>query len=144
MGDRETRIASFETHPSRYRHWRLAIDGNVATLGMCIQEQNGLRPDDYLLKLNSYDMGVDIELYDAIERLRFEHPEVRALVVTSLVPRVFCAGANIKMLATSTHGFKVNFCKYTNETRLALEDASRTSGLSSIAALNGTASGGGY
>ena len=137
-------VASFETHPDRYRHWTLSVDGDVATLSLNIEETNGLRPDDYLLKLNSYDLGVDIELHDAIERLRFEHPEVRAIVVTSDLPRVFCAGANIRMLASSTHGFKVNFCKYTNETRCGMEEASRESGQTFIAALNGTASGGGY
>jgi len=137
-------VDSFETHPDRYRHWKLSIDGPVATLALCIDETNGLRPDDYLLKLNSYDLGVDIELHDAVERLRFEHPEVRAVVVTSDLPRIFCAGANIRMLASSTHGFKVNFCKYTNETRCGLEEATSESGQTWIAALNGTASGGGY
>jgi benzoyl-CoA-dihydrodiol lyase len=141
---RETRIASFETHPSRYRHWQLTIAGDVATLAMNIQEEGGLRPDDYLLKLNSYDMGVDMELFDVVTRLRLEHPEVRAVAITSLIPRIFCAGANIKMLASSTHGFKVNFCKFTNETRIEIEDSSRNSGITWIAALNGTASGGGY
>ncbi len=141
---RETPIASFESHPSRYRHWKLSFDGAVATLAMNIQEENGLRPDDYLLKLNSYDMGVDMELFDVVTRLRLEHPEVRAVAVTSTIPRIFCAGANILMLASSTHGFKVNFCKFTNETRLEIEDSSRHSGLTWVAALNGTASGGGY
>src|SRR5689334_13434213 len=137
-------IASFHAHPSTYKHWRLGVDGAVATLTLDVKEENGLRPDDYLLKQNSYDLGVDIELADAIERLRFEHPEARALVFRSAQPKVFCAGANIRMLATSTHAFKVNFCRYTNETRLALEDASEQSGLRSLAALNGTAAGGGY
>jgi len=141
---RVQRIESFYAHPSSYKHWKLSVDGAVATLTMDIEEGNGLRSDDYELKQNSYDLGVDIELNDAIERLRFEHPEVRTLVFTSAQPKVFCAGANIKMLATSTHGFKVNFCRYTNETRCALEDASMNSGLKSIAALNGTAAGGGY
>jgi benzoyl-CoA-dihydrodiol lyase len=141
---REQRIASFETHPDRYHHWKLTIDGPVASLAMSVDPAFGQRADDYELKLNSYDMGVDIELHDAVERLRFEHPEVRAVVVTSAVARIFCAGANIKMLATSMHGFKVNFCKYTNETRLGIEDATRTAGQTWIAALNGTASGGGY
>ncbi|TNE84152.1 MAG: benzoyl-CoA-dihydrodiol lyase [Deltaproteobacteria bacterium] len=136
-------IESFETHPDRYKHWKLSIDGAIATLALCIEETNGMR-DDYLLKLNSYDVGVDIELRDAVERLRFEHPQVTAVVVTSDLPRIFCAGANIKMLATSTHGFKVNFCKYTNETRGGLEEASRECGITFIAACNGTASGGGY
>ena len=141
---RVTHVESFETHPSRYRHYKLSIDGSVATLALDIQEENGLRTGDYLLKQNSYDLGVDIELADAIERLRFEHPQVRTVVVTSGQPRVFCAGANIVMLASSTHGFKVNFCKFTNETRLTLEEASRNSGLKALAALNGTAAGGGY
>ena len=140
----DTPHASFETHPSTYKHWKLSFDGPVATLAMNVQEGGGLRPDDYQLKLNSYDMGVDIELHDAIQRLRFEHPDVRCVMVTSLVPKIFCAGANIRMLATSSHGYKVNFCKFTNETRLGIEEASRSAGLKWIAALNGTASGGGY
>lgn len=141
---RPQKIESFQTHPSRYRHWRLAFDGPIATLTLAVEEPNGLRPDDYELKQNSYDLGVDIELADAVERMRFEHPEVRAVVVTSALPKVFCAGANIKMLATSTHSFKVNFCKYTNETRLNLEDASAHSGQRYLCAANGTAAGGGY
>ncbi|MFT4624012.1 MAG: benzoyl-CoA-dihydrodiol lyase [Myxococcota bacterium] len=146
MGTQETitRVESFQTDPSRYRHYHLSIDGAVATLALDVQEENGLRQGDYLLKQNSYDLGVDIELADAVRRLRFEHPEVRTVVVTSAQPRVFCAGANIIMLASSTHGFKVNFCKFTNETRLTLEEASENSGLRTIAALNGTAAGGGY
>ncbi len=134
---------SFETHPSRYRHWKLAFDGPVATLSMDVQEDAGLRPD-YRLKLNSYDLGVDIELADAIQRIRFEHPEVRAVVVTSLKERIFCAGANIFMLRGSTHTWKVNFCKFTNETRLGIEDASAHSGIKFLAALNGICAGGGY
>jgi benzoyl-CoA-dihydrodiol lyase len=134
---------TFETHPSIYRHWKLAIDGPVATLGMDVREDGGLR-EDYRLKLNSYDLGVDIELADAIQRIRFEHPEVRAVVITSLKERVFCAGANIFMLGGSSHGFKVNFCKFTNETRLAIEDASASSGIKFLAALNGICAGGGY
>ncbi|MHB8874130.1 MAG: 2,3-epoxybenzoyl-CoA dihydrolase [Myxococcaceae bacterium] len=134
---------SFQTEPAKYRHWKLSFDGEVATLSMNVQEDGGLRPG-YSLKLNSYDLGVDIELADAVERLRFEHPEVRAVVVTSAKDRVFCAGANIFMLGGSSHPFKVNFCKYTNETRLNLEDASAHSGLKFVGALNGTASGGGY
>jgi benzoyl-CoA-dihydrodiol lyase len=137
-------IESFATHPSRYRHWQLAVDGSVATLTMDIEEGNGLRPDDYQLKQNSYDLGVDLELSDAVERLRFEHPAVRTVVLTSGQPKVFCAGANIRMLATSTHGFKVNFCRFTNETRCGIEDASAHSGQRYLAALNGTAAGGGY
>src|SRR3954470_22536226 len=134
---------AFETHPSEYRHWKLSFDGAVATLGMDVREDGGLR-DDYRLKLNSYDLGVDIELADAIQRIRFEHPEVRAVVITSLKERVFCAGANIFMLGGSSHGFKVNFCKFTNETRLAMGDASAHPGPTFIAAVNGICAGGGY
>ena len=133
---------SFDTGPDRYRHWKLTFDGPVATLSMDVQEDAGLSPD-YRLKLNSYDLGVDVELADAIQRIRFEHPEVHAVVITSLKERVFCAGANIFMLRGSTHAWKVNFCKFTNETRLAIEDASANSGIRFLAALNGTASGGG-
>jgi benzoyl-CoA-dihydrodiol lyase len=133
----------FETHPSRYRHWKLSFDGPIATLGMDVPESGALA-GDYALKLNSYDLGVDIELADAIQRIRFEHPEVRALVITSMKDRIFCSGANIYMLGSSSHAFKVNFCKYTNETRLYLEELGERSGVPSIAALNGTASGGGY
>ena len=134
----------FETHPSRYVHWRLEIDaaGRAPRHGRR-RRTAALRPG-YPLKLNSYDLGVDIELADAIQRLRFEHPEVRAVVVTSGKDRVFCSGANIYMLGSSTHAFKVNFCKFTNETRLALEDASAHSGLKSLAAVNGACAGGGY
>src|SRR5687768_13964618 len=134
---------SFDTSPDRYRHWKLTFDGPVATLSMDVQEDAGLSPD-YKLKLNSYDLGVDVELADAIQRLRFEHPEVHAVVITSLKERIFCAGANIFMLRGSTHGWKVNFCKFTNETRLAMEDASTNSGLKFLAALNGICAGGGY
>ncbi len=133
----------FETHPSRYRHWALRIDGPVARLALDVPEDGGLRTD-YALKLNSYDLGVDIELADAIQRIRFEHPGVRVLVLTSGKERVFCSGANIYMLGSSSHAFKVNFCKYTNETRLYLEQLSEASGIPSLAALGGTASGGGY
>ncbi len=133
----------FETHPDSYRHWRLAFDGPVARLTMAVREDGGLRPG-YQLKLNSYDLGVDIELCDAVQRIRFEHPEVRAVVLDSALQKIFCAGANIFMLASSGHPFKVNFCKFTNETRLAIEDASAHSGIKWIAALNGTSSGGGY
>lgn len=136
-------MINFETSPEAYKHWKLSIDGAVATLSMDVQEDATLA-EGYKLKLNSYDLGVDIELADAVQRLRFEHPEVRVVVVTSLKPRIFCAGANIYMLGTSSHAFKVNFCKFTNETRCAIEDASRQSGQRYIAALNGTASGGGY
>jgi len=134
---------SFEAHPDRYRHFQLVIDGRVATLTMNIDPQGGLG-EGYELKLNSYDLGVDIELFDALTRMRFEHPEVGCLVFDSALDRCFCAGANIPMLASSKHAFKVNFCKFTNETRLYLEDASDHSGLKSLAALNGTCAGGGY
>ncbi|MEO8076756.1 MAG: enoyl-CoA hydratase-related protein, partial [Acidobacteriota bacterium] len=133
----------FETSPDRYHHWRLTFDGPVATLAMDVQEDAGLSPD-YRLKLNSYDLGVDIELADALQRVRFEHPEVHAVVITSLKERIFCAGANIFMLRGSTHAWKVNFCKFTNETRLAMEDASEHSGIKFVAALNGICAGGGY
>src|SRR5499426_884749 len=136
-------MISFQTSPDQYKHWRLQLNGPVATLSMDVQEDETLA-EGYKLKLNSYDLGVDIELADAIQRLRFEHPEVRAVVVTSLKPRIFCAGANIYMLGSSSHAFKVNFCKFTNETRCSIEDDSRHSGRRYIAALNGTASGGGY
>ena len=134
---------SFETSPTQYHHWKLSINGAVATLAMDVAEDQTLG-EGYKLKLNSYDLGVDIELADAVQRLRFEHPEVKAVILTSLKPRVFCAGANIYMLGASSHARKVNFCKFTNETRCAIEDASRHSGQRYIAALNGTASGGGY
>jgi benzoyl-CoA-dihydrodiol lyase len=140
----QTPSLSFETSPDRYKHWKLTVDGSVATLAMDVQEDAGLRPADYKLKLNSYDLGVDIELADALQRLRFEHPEVHALVFTSLKPRIFCAGANIFMLGTSTHNFKVNFCKFTNETRLGMEDLGQTSGIKLLAAVNGICAGGGY
>jgi benzoyl-CoA-dihydrodiol lyase len=133
----------FRTSPGKYRHWGLTVDGPVATISMDVDEQGGLVPG-YELKLNSYDLGVDIELYDAVQRLRFEHPEVRAVVMTSGKEKIFCAGANIRMLAASAHAWKVNFCKFTNETRNGIEDASANSGQTYLAALNGTASGGGY
>ena len=136
-------VVDLRTSPDQYRHWRLAVDGDIATLSMSVQQDGGQRPG-YELKLNSYDLGVDIELADATQRIRFEYPQVRVVVVTGGIERVFCAGANIMMLASSTHGFKVNFCKYTNETRLYLEDASENSNKRFLAALNGTASGGGY
>ena len=136
-------MINFQTSPDQYKHWKLSFDGAVAKLSMDVAEDETLA-DGYKLKLNSYDLGVDIELADAIQRIRFEHPEVRAVVVTSLKPRIFCAGANIYMLGTSSHAFKVNFCKFTNETRCAIEDDSRASGRRYLAALNGTASGGGY
>jgi benzoyl-CoA-dihydrodiol lyase len=136
-------LVSFQTSPPEYRHWRLSAAGAVATLTMDVDEQGGLR-DGYALKLNSYDLGVDIELYDAVQRLRFEHPEVKSVVVTSGKDKIFCAGANIRMLAAASHPWKVNFCKFTNETRGGIEDATENSGQTYIAALNGTASGGGY
>ena len=136
-------VIDFKTSPERYRHWKLEFDGPVATLSMDVQEDETLA-GGYKLKLNSYDLGVDIELADAVQRIRFEHPEVRVVLLTSLKPRIFCAGANIYMLGTSSHAFKVNFCKFTNETRCAIEDDSSHSGRRYIAALNGTASGGGY
>jgi len=136
-------MINFQTSPDRYQHWKLHINGTVATLSMDVAEDKTLN-EGYKLKLNSYDLGVDIELADAVQRLRFEHPNVRVVVVTSLKPRIFCAGANIYMLGTSSHVFKVNFCKFTNETRCAIEDDSRHSGRRYLAALNGTASGGGY
>jgi len=132
----------FRTHPDRYRHWRLTIDGEIARLGMDVDEAGGIGP--WELKMNSYDLGVDIELYDAVQRLRFEHPEVKAVVIESLKERIFCAGANIRMLGCSTHPEKVNFCKFTNETRNGIEDASRNSGQRYLAAVNGSAAGGGY
>src|SRR6201992_2823708 len=138
-----TPLVEFRTDPSRYRHWRLATDGPVPTLTMDVDEQAGLVPG-YELKLNSYDLGVDIELYDAVQRLRFEHPEVKAVVLTSGKDKIFCAGANIRMLAAAEHAWKVNFCKFTNETRNGIEDATENSGQTYVAALNGTASGGGY
>src|SRR5207245_4366095 len=117
-------MITFDTGPDRYQHWKLTVDGAIATLSMDVREDAGLSPD-YKLKLNSYDLGVDIELADALQRIRFEHPEVKAVVVTSLKERIFCAGANIMMLRESSHGLKVNFCQFTNDTRLAIEDASR-------------------
>src|SRR6201998_1331923 len=137
-----TRI-DFQTEPARYRHWKLAVDGGVATLAMGVDEQGALL-DGYELKLNSYDLGVDIELADAIERLRFEYPQVRALVLRSAKPRVFSAGANIRMLAGASHAHKVHFCKFTNETRNGIEDLSQNSGVATLCAINGTAAGGGY
>ncbi len=136
-------LVTFATHPDRYHHWSIDIDGAVATLALAVDPAGGLR-DDYELKMNSYDLGVDIELYDAVQRLRFEHPEVKVVVVTGGIERMFCAGANIRMLAGSSHGHKVNFCKFTNETRNSIEDATANSQQVWIAALNGTAAGGGY
>src|ERR1700693_4287147 len=149
MAEAERKLANgmtridFTTEPSRYRHWRLAVDGNVATLVMDVDEKGGLF-EGYDLKLNSYDLGVDIELADAFERIRFEHPQVRVVLLRSGKPRGFCAGANIRMLAGASHVHKVNFCKFTNETPHAIEDASAASGLRTICVINGTAAGGGY
>jgi benzoyl-CoA-dihydrodiol lyase len=134
---------SFETHPSRYRHWQLAVSGAVATLTMDVNEEAGIR-SGYRLKLNSYDLGVDIEMYDALQRIRFEHPEVGAVILASGKERIFCSGANIFMLGLSSHAWKVNFCKFTNETRNGMEDSSAHSGIKFIAACNGTTAGGGY
>jgi benzoyl-CoA-dihydrodiol lyase len=142
LADGQTRI-DFQTEPSRYRHWKLKVDGDIATLLLDVDEKGALF-EGYELKLNSYDLSVDIELADAIERLRFEHPQVRAVVLRSGKPRVFCAGANIRMLAGASHAHKVNFCKFTNETRNGIEDLSANSGLQTICAINGTAAGGGY
>ena len=136
-------LVTFDTHPSVYRHWKMTFDGAIATLGLDTDENGGLRPG-YKLKLNSYDLGVDIELYDALQRIRFEHPEVRTVVLTSAKDRIFCSGANIFMLGLSSHAWKVNFCKFTNETRNGMEDSSRHSGLKFLAACNGTTAGGGY
>jgi len=124
---------TFDREPARYRHWKLSFDGAVATLALDVDENGGLRPG-YALKLNSYDLGVDIELHDALQRIRFEHPEVRSVVITSAKDRIFCSGANIFMLGLSTHAWKVNFCKFTNETRNGIEDSSRHSGLKFLAA----------
>src|SRR6201991_5081369 len=133
----------YRTDPSRYKHWKLTFEAPAATLTMDVAEDGGLRPG-YKLKLNSYDLGVDIELYDALQRIRFEHPEIRSVIITSARNRDFCSGANIYMLGQSSHAWKVNFCKFTNETRNGIEDSSRHSGLKFIAALNGTTAGGGY
>ena len=139
----KTDAVDYRTEPGKYRHWKLSFDGPVATLTMDVQEDGGLRPG-YKLKLNSYDLGVDIELHDALQRIRFEHPEVRSVILTSAKNRIFCSGANIYMLGLSSHAWKVNFCKFTNETRNGIEDSSAHSGLKFIAALNGTTAGGGY
>ncbi len=136
-------VVDYQTHPTQYRHVRLSVEGAIATLALDIDEDGGLRPG-YKLKLNSYDLGVDIELHDALNRIRFEHPQVRTVVVTSLKDRVFCSGANIFMLGLSSHAWKVNFCKFTNETRNGMEDSSRHDGLKFLAALNGACAGGGY
>src|SRR5271167_4987610 len=139
----EKELVTFDVAAGEYRHWRLTFDGRVATLAMDVNEDCGLKPG-YKLKLNSYDLGVDIELHDILQRIRFEHPEVACVVLTSARERMFCAGANIYMLGTSTHAWKVNFCKFTNETRNGMEDSSRHDGLKFLAAINGTCAGGGY
>src|SRR5215470_16410976 len=139
----EKQMVLFDAAPESYRHWKFKVDGRVATLLMDVNEDAGLRPG-YKLKLNSYDLGVDIELHDALQRIRFEHPEVACVVISSAKERMFCAGANIYMLGTSSHAWKVNFCKFTNETRNGMEDSSRHDGLKFLAALNGTTAGGGY
>jgi len=131
-------VVDYQTTPERYRHWKLAVEGTVANLTMTVNEDGGLR-DGYKLKLNSYDLGVDIELHDAIQRIRFEHPQVRVVVIGSGLDRIFCSGANIFMLGKSSHAWKVNFCKFTYETRNGLEDSSRHSGLKFLAAVNGGA-----
>jgi benzoyl-CoA-dihydrodiol lyase len=136
-------LVDYRTEPARYRHWKLVVDGRIATLTLDVDEDGGLRPG-YKLKLNSYDLGVDIELHDALQRIRFEHPEVAAVVLASADERSFCAGANIYMLGTSSHRWKVNFCKFTNETRNGIEDSSRYDGLRFVAAINGACAGGGY
>jgi len=139
----DSTILTFDTEPDRYRHWKLSFDGPVATIAMDVQEEGGVQPG-YKLKLNSYDLGVDIELHDALQRVRFEHPEIGAVVITSLKERMFCSGANIYMLGLSTHAWKVNFCKFTNETRNGIEDMSENSGIKTLAACNGATAGGGY
>ncbi len=142
-GAREKPFFTYDTHPDRYAHWKLSYHDSIATLTLDVDEDRGINPG-YKLKLNSYDLGVDIELADALQRIRFEHPEVRCVIVTSGKERVFCSGANIFMLGLSSHAWKVNFCKFTNETRNGIEDSSRHSGLKFIAACNGTTAGGGY
>src|SRR6266481_4319683 len=136
-------LITFDRSGDSYKHWKLTIDGRIATLSMDVSEDCGLKPG-YKLKLNSYDLGVDIELHDVLQRIRFEHPEIRSVVITSGKNRIFCSGANIYMLGLSSHAWKVNFCKFTNETRNGIEDASAHSGLKFLAALNGTTAGGGY
>src|SRR6201994_2941295 len=140
---KEAELVTFDAPAGEYRHWRLTIDGRIGPLAMDVNEDCGLKPG-YKLKLNSYDLGVDIELYNILQSLRFEHPEVACVVLTSARDRMFCAGANIYMLGTSTHAWKVNFCKFTNETRNGMEDSSRHDGLKFLAAINGTCAGGGY
>src|SRR3954466_14804675 len=140
--EKQTQFVDFQTHPSHYQHWQLKFDGSIATLMMDTKEDGGIRPG-YKLKLNSYDLGVDIELHDALQRVRFEHPKVGAVILASRKDRVFCAGANIGMLSQASHVEKVNFCKFTNETRNAMEDSS-AHGLAFVAAVDGACAGGGY
>ena len=139
----QTAQVNYQIDPSQYKHWSVKYEGETATLQLNINEDGGIRPG-YKLKLNSYDLGVDIELNDALQRIRFEHPEIKCVVVTSLRDRIFCSGANIFMLGLSTHAWKVNFCKFTNETRNGMEDSSRNDGLKFLAAVNGACAGGGY
>src|SRR6266478_5180336 len=138
----KSELITFDRPSDSYKHWKLSIDGRIATLSMDVSEDCGLKPG-YKLKLNSYDLGVDIELHDVLQRIRFEHPQVACVVISSAKERMFCAGANIYMLGASSHGWKVNFCKFTNETRNGMEDSSRGDGLKFLAALNGTTAGGG-
>src|SRR5215218_85993 len=133
----------YRVDPTQYRHWKLSVEGSVARLSLDIAEDGGIRPG-YKLKLNSYDLGVDVELHDALNRVRFEHPQVRSVIVTSAKDRIFCSGANIFMLGVSSHAWKVNFCKFTNETRNGIEDSSKHSGIKFVAAVNGACAGGGY
>jgi benzoyl-CoA-dihydrodiol lyase len=142
-GEQATPFYTYDAHPDHYVHWKLTFDGPLAMLTLMVDEDRGLKPG-YKLKLNSYDLGVDIELSDALQRIRFEHPEARSVIVTSGRERIFCSGANIFMLGLSSHAWKVNFCKFTNETRNGIEDSSRYSGLKFVAACNGTTAGGGY
>src|SRR5271167_681243 len=140
---KEKELTTFDVGAGERKHWRLLVDGRIATLAMDVNEEKSLKPG-YKLKLNSYDLGVYIELHDALQRIRFEHPAVGAVVITSGKERVFCAGANIRMLSQSSHGEKVNFCKFTNETRNAMEESSAQSGLGFVCAINGACAGGGY
>ena len=136
-------IITYDREPDSYRHWQVEYDGSVARVAMDVDEEGGLQPG-YQLKMNSYDLGVDMELHDILQRVRFEHPEVKVVVITSLKERMFCAGANIKMLGASSHNWKVNFCKFTNEPRNGIEDMSKNSGVKTLAAVNGACAGGGY
>ncbi|MFT5133948.1 MAG: benzoyl-CoA-dihydrodiol lyase, partial [Gammaproteobacteria bacterium] len=139
----KTEMTDFQINPEHYRHWKVSTEGQVGTIAMDVNQTATFKPG-YELKLNSYDLGVDIELYDALQRMRFEHPEIGAVILTSAKEKVFCAGANIKMLGISSHAHKVNFCKFTNETRNSIEDATDFSGVTYICAINGACAGGGY